>query len=303
MHSSKMTEGAKSAEKEAKKAKTEDAQMEAKEAGSGAPEAKAAAPAAGGDRRGGFGARGGFGGRGGPGGRGRFGGRRGDKRGDRRGPRPSYDDEEKEVWVPKTALGKKVAEGQITDINEILRAGMPIMESGLVDKLLPGLNEEVIHVRRVQRTLDSGRRTKFSILATIGDKNGHVGVGMAKGIEAGPTIKKAIAKAKTHIVEVPRSCSSWECGCGEQHTVPFKVVGKSGSVRITLKPAPKGVGLVVGDNSKRILEFAGIKDVWESAKGHHRTVVNQAFAVFDAIKKLSKVKSEVTGVKKHHKKE
>jgi small subunit ribosomal protein S5 len=224
-------------------------------------------------------------------------------RGERRRGGMPYAEEEKEVWVPKTDLGKKVSEGQITDINEILGAGMPIMESGLVDKLLPGLNEEVIHVRRVQRMLDSGRRTKFGVLATVGDKNGHVGVGTAKGVEAGPTIKKAISKAKRNIIEVPRSCASWECGCGEAHTIPFKVIGKGGSVRIMLKPAPKGVGLVVGDNSKRVLEFAGIRDVWASSKGHHRTVFNQAFAVFDALKKLSRMKSDVTGVKKHHKKE
>lgn len=212
-----------------------------------------------------------------------------------------YDDEE-EVWTPKTAIGKKVYDGEITDINEILRAGMPIMESGLVNKLLPGMSEEVIHVRRVQRTLDSGRRMKFSILAAVGDKNGHVGLGLSKGVEAGPTIKKAIARAKLNIIEVPRGCASWECGCGEPHTVPFKVTGKKGSVEITLKPAPKGVGLVVGENSKKVLEFAGIKDAWEFNKGHSRTVVNQAFAVYDALKRLSKVKTE-TSKKKSHKKE
>ncbi len=212
-----------------------------------------------------------------------------------------YDDEEQEVWVPATTLGKKVFNGEITDIDQILRSGMTIMEVGIVNKLLPGLSEEVIHVRRVQRTLRSGRRMKFSILAAVGDKNGHVGVGLAKGVEAGPTIKKAINRAKTNIIEVPRGCASWECGCGEPHTVPFKVMGRRGSVQITLKPAPRGVGLVVGENSKKVLEFAGIKDVWEFNKGHSRTVVNQAFAVYDALKKASKVKTEVSKKKQSRK--
>jgi len=234
------------------------------------------------------------------------GGQRGGQRGGRypkknskgRGPRPSYDDDEQEVWVPKTTLGKKVAAGEITHIDDILKQGSPILEAGIVNKLLPGLNEEVVSVRRVQRTLDSGRRMKFSILAVVGDKNGHVGVGMSKGVEAGPTIKKAMSRAKLNIISVKRACSSWECGCGEPHTVPYKVTGKMGSVEITLKPAPRGVGLVVGDNSKVTLDFAGIRDVWLSSQGHSRTVINQVLAIYDALKKLSTFKEEVSkGVK------
>jgi small subunit ribosomal protein S5 len=209
-------------------------------------------------------------------------------------PRIPKDDMGPQVdWVPKTAIGKKVAAGEITDIDQILDSGKAVMEAGIVDKLLPGMNEEVINVRRVQRMLDSGRRMKFSILVVVGDKNGHVGVGLAKGVEAGPTIKKAITKAKLNIIKVPRGCSSWECGCGEPHTVPFKVTGKSGSVRITLIPAPKGVGLVVGDNSKTTLSFAGIKDVWVFTDGNSRTVINQVMALNNAFKRLSKVKLDV----------
>jgi small subunit ribosomal protein S5 len=210
----------------------------------------------------------------------------------RRRPRPRYEDEEKEVWVPKTSIGKRVEAGEITNIDDILKEGIKIMEAGLVDKLLPGLSEEVVHVRRVQRTLDSGRRMKFSILAVVGDKNGHVGVGLAKGVEAGPTIKKAMIRAKLNIIVVKRGCASWECGCGEQHTVPYTVTGKMGSVSITLKPAPRGVGLVVGENSKVVLNFAGIKDVWLFSKGRSRTVINQVLAIYDALKKLSTFKDE-----------
>jgi len=207
-------------------------------------------------------------------------------------PRPRYEEEEKEVWIPKTSIGKKVEAGEITNIDDVLKEGIKIMEVGLVDKLLPGLSEEVVHVRRVQRTLDSGRRMKFSILAVVGDKNGHVGVGLAKGVEAGPTIKKAMIRAKLNIIAVKRGCASWECGCGEQHTVPYKITGKMGSVSITLKPAPRGVGLVVGENSKVVLDFAGIKDVWLFSKGRSRTVINQVLAIYDALKKLSTFKDE-----------
>lgn len=213
----------------------------------------------------------------------------------------SYQDEEREPWIPKTAIGKKVQAGEITNIDDLLDANIPIMEAGIVDVLLPGLGEEVINVRRVQRTLDSGRRMRFSILAVVGDKNGHMGVGMAKGVEAGPTIKRAMIRAKLNIIKVKRGCASWECGCGEAHTVPFKVIGRSGSVAMTLKPAPRGVGLVTGDNSKAVLTFAGIQDVWTFSKGHGRTVTNQVLAIYDALKQLSNVKTDAKSSHKVHK--
>lgn len=204
----------------------------------------------------------------------------------------------KEVWVPLTELGKKVQAGEITEIDSLLASGHPIMEAGIVDHLLPNLEEEIVDVRRVQRTLDSGRRTKFSIMAVVGDRNGHVGAGMAKGVEAGPTIKKAINRAKLNIIKVNRGCSSWECGCDEPHTIPMKVTGKQGSVRITLIPAPRGLGLVVGDISKTVLELAGIRDVWAFSRGKTRTAINQVLAVFDALKRLETAKMPQAKIKK-----
>jgi len=217
----------------------------------------------------------------------------GKRRGNRRGGRryPPKNDEPKEVWIPKTEVGKKVLAGQITTIDQILDSGKPIMEVEIVDHLLPGLQEEVIDVRRVQRTLDSGRRMRFSVMAAVGDKNSHVGIGIAKGVEAGPTIRKAIARAKLNVVSVKRACSSWECGCGEPHTVPVKLTGKQGSVSVTLVPAPKGLGLVASDTSKTILQLAGIQDVWSFSAGQTRTAINQVLAVFDALKKLSSIRN------------
>jgi len=209
------------------------------------------------------------------------------------------EEEEKleDLWTPRTEIGEKVLKGEIADIGEILQARIPIMEVQIVDKLLPTLQEEVINVRRVQRTLDSGRRMRFSVLAAVGDKNGHVGVGIAKGVEAGPTIRKAIVRAKLKIIQIKRACSSWECGCGEPHTVPFKIVGKNGSVSVTFKPAPSGLGLVCGDNTKKILDLAGIRDVWGSTTGHSRTVLNQVLAVYDALRKINEFKTSDAEVK------
>ncbi len=190
-------------------------------------------------------------------------------------------------WEPKTRLGKLVAEGKITTMSQALRSGLPLREPEIVDILLPELQDEVIDVRMVQRMTDSGRRTKFSVMVAVGNGDGFVGIGTAKAKEVGAAIRKAISKAKLNIIEIKRGCGSWECGCGMPHSVPFKVTGKCGSVRVTLKPAPKGVGLAVGDVAKIILRLAGVKDVWGFTQGHTKTTVNYATATFDALRQTT----------------
>jgi len=193
-------------------------------------------------------------------------------------------------WVPKTQLGKRVYEGELATIHEVLSESAPIKEVGIVDRLLPGLMEEVINVGRVQRVTDSGRRMRFRVVTSVGNGDGYVGVGEAKGKEAGTTIRKSIERAKLNIRELKRGCGSWECGCGKPHTVPFKVKGKSGSVTVTLMPAPRGVGIVSGQVAKTILTLAGITDVWVLTEGHTRSGLNFAHAVVDALENTNYVK-------------
>lgn len=188
-------------------------------------------------------------------------------------------------WVPKTRLGKLVRAGEISSMSQALASGLRLREPEIADVLLPDLGDEVTSVNMVQRMTDSGRRVRFSIQAVVGNRNGFVGIGMATGKEVGPTIRKAIDNAKLNVIEVRRGCGSWECGCGTPHTVPFLVVGKSGSAEISVKPAPRGVGLAVGDIAKKVLLLAGIKDAWGFARGQTRTTVNAANAAFDAMRR------------------
>ena len=194
-------------------------------------------------------------------------------------------------WEPTTKIGTQVKEGTITDIDEIFEKGLPIMELEIVDALLPDLEEEVMDVNLVQRMHKSGRKVNFRVIVAVGNKNGYVGLGQGKAREVGPAIRKAVDNAKYNLIKVRRGCGDWGCVCGKQHTVPFKVTGNTGSVDVTLIPAPAGVGLAVGNVGKTILCLAGIKDVWSSARGQTQTTVNFAFAVFDALKELSKVKA------------
>jgi small subunit ribosomal protein S5 len=197
----------------------------------------------------------------------------------------------KEEFVPKTQLGHMVKEGKITDIDEIFEKGLPIMELGIVDTLLPDLEEEVMDVNLVQRMHKSGRKVNFRVIVAVGNKNGYVGLGQGKAKEVGPAIRKAVDNAKFNIIKVRRGCGDWGCVCGREHTVPFKVEGKKGSVRVTLIPAPGGVGLAIGNVGKTILGLAGIDDVWSQTMGQTQTTINFAGAVFEALKELSKVKA------------
>jgi small subunit ribosomal protein S5 len=203
-----------------------------------------------------------------------------------------------EEWEPKTNLGRMVKEGQITSIDEIFDRGLPIMELEIVDALLPDLEEEVMDVNLVQRMHKSGRKVNFRVIVAVGNKNGYVGLGQGKAKEVGPAIRKAVDNAKYNVIKVRRGCGDWGCVCGREHTVPFKVEGKSGSVRVTLIPAPGGVGLVIGNVGKTILGLAGIDDVWSQTRGQTQTTINFAGAVFDALKKLSMVKAPTKDLKK-----
>lgn len=183
-----------------------------------------------------------------------------------------------------------VLRGEVSSIREALDTSLPLKEPEIVDILLPGLGDEVLDVNMVQRMTDSGRRVNFVIAAVVGNEDGYVGLGRTKGKEVGPAIRKTIDAAKLNIIEVKRGCGSWECGCGRAHSLPFQVKGKAGSVEVVLKPAPRGISLAVGGVAKSILRLAGIKDAWGFTKGHSRTTVNYALAVFNALKHTGAIK-------------
>jgi small subunit ribosomal protein S5 len=193
-------------------------------------------------------------------------------------------------WVPKTELGRRVAADEITTMSQALASGLPLREPQIVDKLLPNLHDEVLDVNMVQRMTDSGRRFKFAVTVVVGNGDGFVGLGRAKGREVGPTIRRAIDRAKLEVIEVLRGCGSWECGCGRAHTMPFLAEGRSGSVVVSFKPAPQGVGLAVGEVAKPVLRFAGITDAWGFTQGHTKTTVNYAQAAYRALASLAGLK-------------
>jgi len=203
-------------------------------------------------------------------------------------PMNAVDKEALESWVPRTKVGRLVREGKITSLKEIFDRNFPLLEPEIVDYLLPDLVYERIDVNLVQKVTDAGRVSRFRVVVVVGNGDGFVGIGSGKARQYLVALQKAIRNAKLNITPVRRGCGSWECACGEPHSVPFVVSGKAGSVRIILKPAPKGTGLVAGDVAKKVLSMAGIKDVWTQTFGETRTTYNFAMAVLDALKNTYK---------------
>jgi len=187
-----------------------------------------------------------------------------------------------EVWVPLTKLGRLVDKGVIKTIEEIYRFSIPIKESQIVDKLLGDkLKEEVMKVMPVQKQTTAGQRTRFKAFVLVGDSDGHLGLGVKAAKEVQGAVKGAIIDAKMNMVPIRRGY--WGNKIGNPHTVPIKVTGKSGSVRVRLVPAPRGSGLVAAPAPKKVLQLAGIQDVYTSARGKTKTRGNFLKATYDAL--------------------
>ena len=202
----------------------------------------------------------------------------------------------------KTNLGKRVKAGEIKNIDEVLRTNVKILEDRIVDYLMPNLQTGFLFIgqskgklgggkrriiRNTQKVTAEGKRQRFSAMAVVGDENGHIGIGKGSGLESVIAKEKAVKKAKLNLIHIKIGCGSWECACKTQHSIPFKVTGKSGSVIVTLMPAPKGIGFAAADDIKTILKLAGLKDVWSKVEGHTGTRINLGYATFKALKALN----------------
>ncbi len=209
-------------------------------------------------------------------------------------------------WKPRTELGRMVVEGKIS-LDEIFATGKKIKEPQIIDRLVPNLQTDIIFIggspgkgggirrtptRRTTRMHRSGRRYRASAMVVVGNGDGYIGIGKAVAIENRAAIEKATENAKLSIIPVLRGCGSWECGCGERHTVPMEVEGKSGSSRVLLKPAPKGIGLCVNNEAKKMMRLAGIKDLWTKRYGESKTRNNYTLAIFDAFKRMNRMRLE-----------
>merc|ERR1712087_332998 len=223
-------------------------------------------------------------GRGGPRGRG---GDRGGARGGRPGGRPMGRGRQEEEWNPTTKLGRLVKSGKVTSFEEIFRFAIPIKEPQIVDHLVKRnqntLKEEVMKVKPVQKQTKAGQRIRFKAWVLLGDEAEHIGLGQKAHKEVQGAIKGATLDAKMHFTPIRKGY--WGNKIGLPHTVPMKLTGKCGSVRVRLIPAPRGTDIVGAPTSKKVLQFAGIQDCYTQSRGSTKTKGNFLYAVFKALSK------------------
>jgi small subunit ribosomal protein S5 len=217
----------------------------------------------------------------------------------------------KDNWTPKTKLGKLVKDGEVKNIDFILDNGMRILEPEIIDVLIPNIETELLLIgqskgkfgggqRRVfkqtQKKTREGNKPHFSTFAVVGNKNGYVGVGTGKSKETVPAREKAFRNAKLNLIKIGRGNGSWEDPTKTPNSIPFKVNGKCGSVKITLMPAPKGTGLKVEKECQKILTLAGIKDVWSRTSGQTKSKNNLIWACEKALRQLMETKVSQKGI-------
>ena len=210
-----------------------------------------------------------------------------------------------EAWNPKTEIGRKVKAGKITSIEEVLNMGRRILESEIIDALIMNLDSDYINIgqrkgkfgggkrtifRTTQKKTKDGNRPVFTVMAVVGNKDGYVGIGLGRAKETVPAREKAVRNAKLNIIQIARGNGSWESEVSEPNSIPFEVLGKSGSVEVRFMPAPPGTGLVIEDELKKIFKLAGIQDVWSKSKGQTRQKINLVNATMQALGQTTRLK-------------
>lgn len=139
--------------------------------------------------------------------------------------------------------------------------------------------EKIVQVNRVAKKTKGGNQIGFSVVVVVGDKKGKVGVGLGKSPDVSPAIRKAVAYAKKHFIEVPIVNS----------TIPHEVYVKKGAAKVLLKPASLGTGVIAGGAVRAVVEAAGIKNIVSKVLGTKNQASN-VYATLEALKKLRMIK-------------
>ncbi|MCC8059852.1 MAG: 30S ribosomal protein S5 [Clostridiales bacterium] len=138
------------------------------------------------------------------------------------------------------------------------------------------LNDNVVAIKRVSKTVKGGRTMRFSALVVVGDGNGHVGAGLGKAGEVPEAIRKGKEAAMRNIVEIP---------VDENKSIPHDYIAKFGSSTVLLKRAPEGTGIIAGGPARSVLELAGIRNIRTKSLGSNNKT-NVVRAVLNGLTQL-----------------
>ena len=152
------------------------------------------------------------------------------------------------------------------------------MRHTIIDASQLELNDKVVTIKRVAKTVKGGRTMRFTALVVVGDGNGHVGAGLGKATEIPEAIRKGKEDAMKKLVTV---------AIDENNSITHDYIGKFGSASVLLKRAPEGTGVIAGGPARNVLELAGIKNIRTKSLGSN----NKQNVVLATISGLSQIKA------------
>ena len=150
------------------------------------------------------------------------------------------------------------------------------MKRTIIDASQFELEDKVVAIKRVSKTVKGGRNRRFSALVVVGDKNGHVGAGMGKAAEVPEAIRKGKEAAAKNLIAIPMD---------ENQSIPHDFLGKFGSATVLLKKAPEGTGIIAGGPARAVLELAGVKNVRTKSLGSNNKT-NVVLATLEGLTQL-----------------
>ena len=162
------------------------------------------------------------------------------------------------------------------------------MRHTIIDASQLELNDKVVTIKRVTKTVKGGRNMRFTALVVVGDGNGHVGAGLGTAVEIPEAIRKGKEDAMKHIVSIAMD---------DNKSITHDFIGKYGSANVLLKKAPEGTGIIAGGPARVVCELAGIKNIRTKSLGSN----NKQNVVLATIAGLSQVKAPEEVAKKRGK--
>ncbi len=150
------------------------------------------------------------------------------------------------------------------------------MKQTMIDSSQLDLEDKVVSIKRVTKVVKGGRNFKFTALVVVGDKNGHVGVGLGKASEIPEAIRKGKEDAAKNIIKVPLD---------DNNSVPHDISGRYSGADVLLKRSHEGTGVIAGGPARNVLEIAGFKNIRAKSLGSNNKQ-NVVLATIEGLKQL-----------------